>query len=260
MGNEIWGDRSLQDGKTQHFSVGDLHVWLRFRDEEIWIAHGYKGELKGNIKEDQPPKKVEWVRWANKTISADLRIQPVFPDLPLVVNSEYSLMVSPDTQIQIYTRIPIWIRVSLAKNNYKLTELPTIKLSRTWFGTPTEGELCYYATTKARRDLSRADKKQHAVTCPILVNNKSPEELNFEHFCFRVERLSIYEYNDEFWADETRIVYHGEDLNSDVIMTGKLPEGIQKKQMVAIPRKEIKKSLATRTFKRLFEDTQIFGR
>jgi hypothetical protein len=43
-------------------------------------------------------------------------------------------------------------------------------------------------------------------------------------------------------------------------MTGRLPEGIKKNQLLAKPRKQIKKSLATRTFKRLFEDTQIFGR
>jgi hypothetical protein len=138
--------------------------------------------------------------------------------------------------------------------------MPTVKLSRTWFGTPVDGELCYYATTKARRDLSRADKKPYVVTCPILISNKSHEELNFERFCFRVERLSMYEHRDELWADETRIIYQGEDLRSDVIMTGRLPEGIKKNQLLAKPRKQIKKSLATRTFKRLFEDTQIFGR
>lgn len=260
MDNNTWGEVSLSDGKTQYFSLGDLHVWARFKDEEIWIAHGYKGEIKGSIKTERPPKEIEWARWANKVVSSDIKIQPVFPDLPLVVNSEYTLKISPDTQIQIYTLIPIWIRVSLVKNDYQLTEFPTVKLSRTWFGTPIEGELCYHATTKARRDLSKTDKKPHVVTCPILVTNKSPEELNFERFCFRVERLSIYEHNDDLWADETRIIYQGTDLNSDVIMTGKLPEGIQKKQLLTKPRKQIKKSLATRTFKRLFEDSQIFGR
>jgi len=260
MDNEIWGEILLKDGQTRYFTVGDLHLWLRFRDEEVWIAHGYKDELKGKIKAENPPPKVEWSRWADKSVSSDIRIQPIFPDLPLVVNSEYSLKISPNTQIRIFSRIPIWVRISLANNDYQLIEMPTVKLSRTWFGTPIEGELCYYATTKARRDLSKADKKSYVVTCPILVTNKSTEELNFERFCFRVERLSIYEQNGYFWADETRIIYHGADLNSDVIMTGNLPAGIEKKQLLTPPRKQIKKSLATRTFKRLFEDTQIFGR
>jgi len=253
MDNKFWGEVSLQESKIQYFSLGDLHLWLRFQDEEIWIAHGYSGELIGTIQDKKPPKDVEWSRWAMKVVSGDIRIQPVFPDLPLVVNSEYPLKVSPETQIQIYTRIPVWIRIEQAKTDYQLTELPAVKLSRTWFGTPIEGELCYHAMTRARRDLSKIDKKSYLVTCPIFVSNKSMEELNFERFCFRVERLSIYEHNDEFWADETRIIYHGENLNSDIIMAGKLPEGIQKKQLLTKPRKEIKKSLATRTFKRFFQ-------
>lgn len=253
MDSEIWGEVSLQEGEIRYFSLGDLHLWLRYRDGEIWIGHGYKGELRGSPDGKTPPEDVEWSRWATKSASGNIRIQPVFPDLPLVVNSEYTLKLSPETQIQIFTRIPIWIRLIQAETNYQLTELPTVKLSRTWFGSPVEGELCYHAVTKARRDLTRIDKKPYLVTCPIWVTNKSMEELNFERFCFRVERLSIYEHNNEFWADETRIIYHGENLNSDIIMTGKLPDGIQKKQLWTRPRKEIKKSLATRTFKRIFQ-------
>ncbi|MDZ7682362.1 MAG: hypothetical protein U5J63_11785 [Fodinibius sp.] len=75
-----------------------------------------------------------------------------------------------------------------------------------------------------------------------------------------MERLSMYEYEGDFWADETQIVYHGADLNSDVIMTGKLPEGIAKQNLLSKPRKRIQKSLATRTFKRIFEDPISWGR
>lgn len=260
MDQDIWGSISLQDMQVYHFSLGDLYVWLVHRNEEVWIAHCYSNEIKGELKEDAPPADVEWSRWANKVVSSEVEIMPVFPDLPLIVHSEYTLKVSSDTRIQIFTRIPIWIKISLKKNDYKLIELPTIKLSRTWFGSPVEGELCYHATTKARRDLSQVERKPYLVSCPILISNKSEEELNFHNFCLRVERLSIYQHEDELWADETQIIYQGEDLNSDVIMTGKLPKGIEKKQLLSKPRKQIQKSLATRTFKRIFEDTLTFGR
>lgn len=260
MDQKIWGNISLEAGQVRYFAIGDLHIWLKAQNGEVWIAHGYKNELKGRQKSEGPPSQITWARWANKVDASQLQILPVFPDLPLIVHSEYPLKVSPDTKIQIYSRIPVWIRISLAKNNYQLAELPTVKLSRTWFGTPVEGELCYHATTKARRDLSQVDKKTYVVSCPILIHNKSAEELNFERFCFRVERLSMYEHEDDFWADETQILYHGEDENSDVIMTGKLPAGIDRKKLLSKPRKQIQKSLATRTFKRIFEDTISWGR
>lgn len=257
MEKDFWGNRTLADGKLHHLSEGDLHLWLRYQDEEVWIAHAYTDELKRKSDLEKPPKNVEWSRWAHKNNSAEVIVSPVYPDKPLVVHSEYSLKVSPATQIQIYTRIPIWIRISLSNTGYQLLELPTVKLSRTWFGTPTEGELCYHAKTKARRSLSHVDKKPYLVSCPIKIINKSDEELTFSHFCFRVERLSMYLHENELWADQTQIIYQGEDLHSDVIMTGKLPEGITKKQLLSSPRKRVQKSLATRTFKRFFGNTML---
>lgn len=260
MDNEIWEKISLADGQIEYISIGDLHIWMKYQNSEIWIAHGYKSELKGRLKPESPPSELKWGRWANKIDSSEIQLFPVFPDMPLIVHSEYPLKVSPDTRIQIYTRIPVWVRICVGKNYYQLIELPTVKLSRTWFGSPVEGELCYHATTKARRDLSHAEKKPYLVSCPILISNKSDEVLDFDNFCFRVERLSIFSHDTEFWADETQIIYHGADLNSDVIMTGKLPEGIDRNELVSKPRKTIQKSLATRTFKRIFEDSITWGR
>ena len=256
----IWGNHSLADGQIKKVSTGDLHLWLKYQNEEVWIAAAYESELSDNKDSEGPPADVEWGRWAINAKGNELQLTPVFSDLPLIIRSEYELKVSPGTKIQIFSRIPVWVRISPAKSETVLIELPTVKLSRTWFGTPVEGELCYHATTKARRDLSHVDKKPFVVSCPILIHNKSNEILNFEQFCFRVERLSMYEYEDDFWADETQIIYHGADMNSDVIMTGKLPQGIDKKKLISKPRKQIQKSLATRTFKRIFEDTMDWGR
>lgn len=260
MNDETWGNITLTGGEIKYITIGDLHVWIKSKNDEVWIAHGYNHELKEKPGSQRPPSDLTWGRWADKSGSEEVEILPVYPDKPLIVHSEYPLKVSPNTRIQIFSRIPIWVRISLAKNHYQLLELPTVKLSRTWFGTPVEGELCYHATTKARRDLSSVDKKQYVVSCPILIHNKSGDELDFEHFCFRVERLSMYQHNGDLWADETEIIYHGEDLNSDVIMTGKLPQGIAKKDQISRPRKQIQKSLATRTFKRIFHDTMDWGR
>lgn len=260
MEHDIWGKRSLAEGQIEYVTIGDLHLWIKYRNEEIWIAYAYNDELKGKTGSDQAPKDAEWSRWAHKNSSAEVAVSPVYPDKSLVIHSEYGLKVSPETRIQIFSRIPIWVRISLANNHYQLIELPAVKLSRTWFGTYTEGELCYHATTKARRDLSRIDKKPYLVSCPIKIVNKSDEELTFSNFCFRVERLSMYLFENELWADETQIIFQGEDMHSEVIMTGKLPDGITKKQQLAKPRKQVHKSLATRTFKRFFKDTALIDR
>lgn len=257
MENTIWGTISLQARDIHFIHIGDLYVWLKYKDKEIRIAYCYCDEVTGAVDQNEPPREVRWVRWAHKNGRDRVRIVPAFADLPLIVQSEYSLKISPRTTIQVYSRIPIWISIALASDNYNLIELPVIKMSKTWFGTPLEGELCYHTTTKARRDLSELKPEPYLVSCPITISNQSSGALDFESFCFRVERLGIYKHNDTLWSDETQITYHGTDQHSDVIMTGKLPEGIDKQMQLAKPRKQIHASLTTRTFKRLFEDADI---
>lgn len=250
---KIWGDRKLEEGKMEFVSIGNLHLWILFKDADMWISYQYVTAGEEDVPADQdPPEDLDWLRWAMDGDMRNIQILPVFPDKPLVVKSEYPLKISSGTKIQVFARIPIWIRISVTRNDYRLIELPIIKLSRTWFGTPLEGELCYHATTKARRSLSKIEPKPYLANCPIQISNKSQEDLNFENFCYRVERLKIFEKNNQLWADETQVIYHGESLNSDIIMTGKLPEGIKEEQLLTKPRKEVHKSLATRTFSRLF--------
>ncbi|MDZ7682363.1 MAG: DUF432 domain-containing protein [Fodinibius sp.] len=184
MTDGIWGNISLADGQVRYGTIGELHYWLKSRNGEVWIAHGYDADLKEPATEDAAPEHLTWSRWANRDDVQEVQVSPVFADKPLIVNSEYPLKVSPGAKIKIFSRIPVWVRISVADNDYQLIEMPTVKLSRTWFGTPIEGELCYHATTKARRNLAHADKKPYVVSCPITIHNKSDEALDFQHFCF----------------------------------------------------------------------------
>lgn len=262
MSLDVWNTIELaSEDHPRHIVVGDLHIWIKKRHDEIWIGHEYAFALNETVKNsDNPPDELSWSRWAPRNFYNELSVTPVFPDLPIVVSSEFPLKLSPGARIQIFTRIPIWVRLSIKKSGYLLTEIPSVRLSKTWFGTPVEGELCYWATTKARRSLSEVEKKPYVVNCPIWITNRAIADLDFEKFCFRVERLGIYQGTDELWAGETDIIYHGEEMHSDIKMTGRLHKGVTKDQPLSKPRKPISQSLATRTFRKIFDDTFISAR
>lgn len=257
----VWGTFKLEKNSARFLKAGPLLLWIKQMGDEIWLGHLYEEELPAGEKPSgEPPESIEWARWALKSAVDELTVMPAFPDLPIVVRSEYPLRVAQNASIQIFTRVPVWLRVHSPKHDYTLTEIPTLWLSHTWFGTTLEGELCYWLKTKARRTLDKVEAKEYVVNCPIWITNRSENDLDFEKFCFRVERLGIYAKANQLWADETRIIYHGDEQNSDITMTGKLPEGINKKDLLAEPRNPLKHSFATRTFKKLFDDTTLIGR
>ncbi len=251
-----------QEHPGLHINIESLHLWLKRKGDELWVAHNYDKEgIDFNCPIDEiETDMIKWSRWALKSPESDLKLTPVFPNLPIIVSSEFPLKIAPNSRIQIVTRIPLWVQVSQEKTKYILTELPSSILSRTWFGNPLEGEICYWLTTKARRNFAELEYKPNLINCPILIVNKTNEDLNFEKFCFRVDHLGIFNANDSLWADETKIEYFGEDMNSDITMTGKLPENVGKGERISKARIPINKSFATRTFKKLFDDTFISAR
>lgn len=258
-----WGSCKLEaENDVKYVRIGDLNCWIQRKDEEIWIGSEYTstGYSIADEGERPVPDDITWSRWAPRNTPESISILPVFPDLPLVIRSDYPLRVVPGASIDIFTRIPIWIQIKLDATQRILTELPTIKLSRTWFGGPMDGELCYWSTTKARRSLQNVEAKPYLVNCPIQVTNNTRDDLNFEKFCFRVERLKIFRYEDDLWADKSNISYEGEEQYSDITMSGKLPKGMEEGELLSAPRKPIHTSLATRTFHKIFDDSFLFGR
>lgn len=253
MPQSVWKTYPVDDdGTPLHLHIDTLHLWIKKNNGEFWVAHQYASD---DNPDPQLDNKTEWERWAPKGDESEIQLRPVFPNLPVIVSSEYPLKLVPGAKIQVYCRVPAWMELSLAKSQYVLQEIPITKLSRTWFGTTLEGELCYWLTSKARRSLEQIESKPYLVNCPIQITNRSHTELNFERFCYRVERLGIYLLNEDLWADETKIVYQGEEQHSDVSMSGKLPAKMGKGELISKPRNPVSKSFATRTFKMFFDDT-----
>lgn len=262
MANDLWKSYTINaDEPPLHLALSGLHVWIQRKNEEIWIGHIHEDPAaEPAVEHAEPPEELKWSRWANRSSEEPLSITPVFPDLPIVVGPEFPMTIGSGSEIKFYTRIPVWVRIAFNKSEYVLKEIPSTPLSKTWFGTPLEGELCFWLTTKARRSLSEVESKPNVVNCPIRISNQDTEDLHFEKFCYRVGRLGIHRFNGDLWAGETKIVNHDQDTPSDITMTGKLPQDMGKGQQLSKPRYPMQSSLASRTFKRLFEDTFISAR
>ena len=86
-----------------------------------------------------------------------------------------------------------------------------------------EGQIAYWLTTKARREL-RPELFEPNLTIAVLqLRNRSSDDLAVEKLALRVEHLSIYEHEGNLWAEETQVDYQGEALGSDIRMDDRPP-------------------------------------
>ncbi len=283
----IWKPFSLKDQQERTMKIENvLSLHFKRNMNEIWIAQEKiksteetaEQEQSSQIIEstpgtdDQMPVQAEegvtipvpaeqeekdsrkWARWGLKSDDCSLRIVPVFPTLPLLVRPEYPFKLVPGATVRFYTRVPVWLQVQdTLDNNLSITEIPTMELSRTWFGPFTEGELCYWLQTNARRALRDDLFQDNLCVCTINISNNSDEELHLEKLCMRVDRMSIYQKGNQLWANEMDIIHKGGKDFSEIMVTEKLPDQAKDAVLVSPARNPQRKGIAERTFKMIHD-------
>jgi hypothetical protein len=255
-----WKNYSLSDGDQQNIAMDEaFKLSVKRLKNEVWLSIDAPAAsaLSENSAE---PKEPDWSRWVilNSDKSKNrspmvISVMPSYPDRPLIVRPEYPLRLIPEAELVVFMRIPVFVSVydENGKTPRLLTEFPSIKLSNTWFGSITEGELCYWLKTRARTAPELQAQNPHLCTCPIHIVNTSDEELLVDKLCLRLDTLSIYEAEGRLWSDQMNIFYKGEDKFSDLAAAGKPPQQASNARLLRSPRKASSSNIAMRTFKAL---------
>ena len=241
-----WREYHLEGGETQSVVIGPLRIDLRRENGEIWIA--WSRSVDGESA-DAPS---EWVRWAAPGVEGSVTLRPTLPDRALVVAPEVSFNLAPHSEARIYVRVPLVAQIVLGdRAQTVLREVPTIVMSNTWWGDFVGGELCYWLPTTARRTLEPEHFLSHLVACPVNIENRSESVLEAEKSAVRVAYLSIFGEEGRLWADETRVVYSGDEEGSEIDMLGEAPAEAPGAVLIAPPRQRGGRGFRARTFARL---------
>lgn len=245
----LWRDHAVPLADPARWSFGPLRVWWCWSANELRVATERKDSEKAALHEEdleaasveaepRPSEdELDWSRWALQQPRSKIRVSPVFPDRPLILSPEDPVHLQPGAQVRFYARVPIWVRLSVAgEDGADLQDLPTVRLSSTWFGSFTDGEVCYFNPTRMRRSLDPRRLGAHLAACPLQIENAGREVLKIEKICLRVQFLTLFEHEGRVWADETRIAFQGGQNHSKILWSGKPPPEVPGARVVAQPR------------------------
>ncbi len=253
-----WGRHSLEGDETLALRLGARDLWIRSEAREIRLLTGpdpRPGEALPPPIKSVPEPGSEWSRWVPPEGSGEVELRPALPDRSLVLKPESPFRLLPRAEARVYVRVPLWIQVQLRvegmESGLKLAEVPTLSMSDSWWGDTVEGELVYWLPTTARRKMFEDLHLLHLAACPLHLSNRSGIELEVDKLVLRVAHLSLFLHDGHFWADETRVTYHGDAEGSTIEMTGVSPEEAQGGVRVSAPREPIVRGFRARTFSRL---------
>jgi hypothetical protein len=238
----LWQKLILSEQTPKSVEIGPLTVSFRKILNEVWIASERTGE--GNA------DKLTWLSWAFDTSDFQIYLRPMLPDRMLTVKPETPFRLAKNAQIRVYSRVPVWVGVySGSEYNHKLLEIPTVELSKTWFGDMFNGTLSYWLPTRASRVISSEMYNVYTSICTFNIHNTSGEELVIDKINLPVERLGLYFYEGQLYSDEMDITYKGGEQKSDIFMQGKAPAACPEAVFISPPRNPLRHSLAERIIK-----------
>lgn len=248
----LWEPFALPEDTPVLRRIGPVSVWLLRKAGELWIQAVPSSD---SATPDAPPSDGIWKRWALRNGDHSARLRPILPDRSIIVKPEYEIHLLKGSHVRTYTRVPIWIGIEvIGETTVLITEIPAQVLSNTWFGSFTDGELCYWLATSARRSMPLELIQPHHAVCIMDIRNLSDNDLKVDKICLRVERMSLFEHAGHLWADDTEITYEGDDDAAQIKNDGLPPVEVKDAVKVNDPRHPHKRGLAERAFF-LFRET-----
>lgn len=241
MPQSPWGQTELAAGDCRCWRIGPLGFWVRRAEREWQVAHQRFGEeaLAAAAAGPAPPPELSWTRWASGTVNPPVRVRPMTPDRPVVVRPAQPFRILKGGIARIYIRIPVWARIELAVEDdpLQLTDIPTVELSNTWFGSLFEGQLCYWTETAARRSIEGFEPRPHLAVAPMFIHNQFQAELPLEKICLHTEGLSLYAGERGLWTSEVRVTNTGPGAPERIEVAAGPPEEAAGAEPVAEPRR-----------------------
>lgn len=222
-----WHPDSIPSGEGRRWQIGPLELWTYHFDGEWQIAY--------RSLEDETLEAAPWSSGRVTAMSEELpqierfaagaevdqvSLQPRMADRSVVARPRVPFHVLPGQAAKLYVSTPLWIAVRVGRAGRCLREIPTKRLSDTWFGSTTrEGELAYSLKTHARVRLAEMPVRAYRAITPVVFDNAGDDVLEVDRMNLPVPYISLYANQDgQLWTQAVTLTRHqdSELANLDV--------------------------------------------
>ena len=195
-----WGEFVVPPNQQGRWQLGALTAWVQHLSNEWRVAWRLGEDNADHAAQVLAPGRLEPLaeelnlrRFCFAHQCNNVHTAPALPDRPVVTKPDKPLYVFPGEQATLYLSFPLWLRIEIGDPPRLLQELPSFRLSDTWFGPNTrEGELCYASRTLGRLHLSELARRAHRAVTAVIIRNRAADSLYVERLNVNLPMLSLY--------------------------------------------------------------------
>ncbi|UZE94537.1 hypothetical protein [Alkalimarinus alittae] len=263
MTENLWEETNTFEPQTTYkLSVGALELYINLLENEWTFRHSYLTQdetktekkielsaLKKNTRDDLDP-----LRFINANQQKTLQFRPRLANKSIVAKPYMPVFLPSQQTVTIYISTPIWLAIFFEGHKQPLLELPTFKLSDTWFGPrPHKGELCYSSRFSGRIDLKALPKRASRIITPVKITNNGADNLKLEKISIPCDYLAVYlNKNNELWTPTLSILREVDQNKTKVAIEKTLHPSLEQARRVGEPRVADPSRLLSKTIDMLF--------
>ena len=264
-----WGSFSLSEETGGRWEVGPSTLWL-YRTAREWrlLHHPSADPVTADSLTDRsgatvplpevdmepvledPDDDLQVTRHSFRRTEPRVALEPALADRLVVSRPEHPLHVPPGESVTLYLSTAVWIRITLPDSGRQLQEVPSFRMSDTWFGdTTVDGEFCYATRTAGRLCLDHLPRRFHRAVIPLHIKNKAKDGLALERVQLPAPYLALYTTpNGQLWTQDVTITRMEGREGAGVDIRDGPPADIDAAEQVQDPRETNRKGLFTSTF------------
>lgn len=265
-----WGEFELETEIGGRWVIGPSTMWL-YRTSREWRVFHRSGSDSGTTADpltnrsevvlpvdneeladvlELEDSKITVTRHAFGETMPKVKLQPALADRPVVSRPEHPMHVPAGESITLYLSTAVWIRIVLTDSERVVQELPTYRMSDTWFGaTTTRGEFCYASRTSGRLELGDVPRRLHRAVTPLRVENTGGDALVLERVQLPVRHLSIFETPQQtLWTETVQMTRKPGSQGAEIQIRNGPPADAGDAELLQSPRDAGKKGLFTASF------------
>lgn len=265
-----WGTFSLETETGGRWEVGPSTLWLYRTNREWRVFSRLSAEPAAVVDPmtnrskvvvpveademadvlDLVDKRIKVTRHTFEKTEPEVQLQPALADRPVVYRPEQPMHIPAGESVTLYLSSALWIRIVLPESERVIQELPTYRLSDTWFGTTTtKGEFCYASRTSGRLELDRVPRRLHRAVSPLRVENNGSDALVLERVQLPVRHLSVFKTPQKtLWTETVKMTRKPGSEGADIQIRSGPPADAGDASLLQSPRDTGKKGLFTTGF------------
>ena len=248
-----WGQWSLPIGHQVRWSLGPLTLWIQHLRHEWRLAWRNEEDVFAyEVAEQSPPEDLidqpNLQRYCFGQDIETVELKPSLADRPVVSKPEKPLYIASGEDVALYLSFPLWIRIEAGPSVRLLKELPTLRLSDTWFGPSTqEGGLCYASRNFGRVTLTEQLQRPHRILTAVRLSNHAPDPWCIERINVPFPNLSIYQDKaGVLWTEAITLERRALESHFEVVVGRGPPPEAREAQAISPARQVVSKTTLSR--------------